>query len=388
MTVVKTPPQRQPSQDELEALIEEARRRARRRHLLIVTGVVSLLLLVGAAAGAIALTRDGGAAEGLRDGFHAVQARGTVQHARLEDLSAFVKTVSLPSGAVKPTRLTREVWWNPGTGLYRTVYRYDGADVGVIVQRACFGQKPRFCLPPSPYDLRLRGQGWPPKHNRARQVGRGNFRGRPIVWVEGLVNPENGTHPLSGDQVGYDAVTHRPLVLRQILRGASGRRRVFNRTAVTILPDLAGQQVSFAVPRGGAPRNADLKVASFRKVRLDEMAKVIGRTPLWLGTSYLGHRLRFVQSGLEGGANGKNRGVGMAPVVRLDYGSFRLDEFGDERPLGFAAKLPSGKIFAENASAIFERDGVSVTVLGSLNGPLSPADATALVKALRPVPAG
>ena len=388
MTVVETPPQRQPSQDELEALIEEARQRARRRRLLIVTGVVSLLLVVGAAAGAIVLTRNGGAGEGLRDGFRAVHARGPVQHARLEDLNVSVKTVSLPSGAVKPTRLTREVWWDPGTGLYRTVYRYDGAEVGSIVQRGCFGPKPRFCSPPSPFDLRLHGQGWPPKHNFARQVGRGTFRGRPIVWVEGLVDPGNGTHPLGGNQVGYDAVTHRPLVLRQIDRGASGRGRVFSKTAVTLLPDLAGRQVSFAVPPGGAPRNAGLKFASFSKVRLDETAKVIGRRPLWLGTSYLGHRLRFVQSGLEGSPNGKDRGVGMAPVVRLDYGSFLLDEFGDERGLGFAAKLPSGKIFAENASAIFERDGVAVNVVGSLNGPLSAADATALAKALRPVPRG
>lgn len=388
MTVVDAPPRQQPSQDELEALIEEARRRARRRRLLIVTGVVSLLLVVGAAAGAIALTRDGGAGEGLRDGFHAVQARGPVQHARLEDLHAFVRTVSLPSGAVKPTRLTREVWWNPGTGLSRTVYRYDGAEVGAIVQQGCFGPKPRFCSPPSPFDLRLHGPGWPPKHNLARQVGRGTFRGRPIVWVEGLVSPGNGTHPLSGNQVGYDAVTHRPLVLRQILRGTIGRGRVLNRTAVTLLPDLAGRQVSFAVPPGGAPRNAGLKFAKFSKVRLDETTKVIGRTPLWLGTSYLGHRLRFVQSGLEGSPNGKNRGVGMAPVVRFDYGSFLLDEFGDERGLVFAGKLPSGKIFAENASAIFERDGVAVNVVGSLNGALSPADAAALVKALRPVRGG
>jgi hypothetical protein len=76
----------------------------------------------------------------------------------------------------------------------------------------------------------------------------------------------------------------------------------------------------------------------------------------------------------------------MAPVVRLDYGSFRLEEFGVERPLWFAGGLPSGQIFAGGGTTVFERDGVAVTVVGGLTGSLSPTEGAALARALRPAP--
>jgi hypothetical protein len=76
----------------------------------------------------------------------------------------------------------------------------------------------------------------------------------------------------------------------------------------------------------------------------------------------------------------------MVPVIRLDYGSFRLEEFGDERPLWLAGSLPSGKAFAAGGSTTLERDGVAVAVVGGLTGPLSPAEAAALARALRPTP--
>jgi hypothetical protein len=385
VTVVETPPQREPSQDELEALIEEARRRTRRRRLAYIGGALGVALAVGVALIIVVLMRVG-SGTAVPKGFVALHSRGPVLHARLEDLNAQVKTVALADGSVKPTRVTREVWWNESTGLYRTVYRYDGVVIGDLVQDGCITPNRRICMPPAPFDLQVKGRGWPPKKHYARRVGTGTFRGRPVVWVEGLVSPGNGTHPLSGDQVGYDPVTHRPLVLRQIVRTGSGPRGIFSTTAVTLLPVLPGKQVTFAVPDGGAPRNADLKVAGFRKVSLDEAANVFGRTPLWLGPSYKGHHLRFIQSGREGSANGKNRGAGMVPVIRLDYGPFRLEEFGDERPLWLAGSLPSRKVFAAGWSTTLERDGVAVNVVGGLTRPFSPAEAAALARALRPAP--
>jgi hypothetical protein len=385
VTVVETPPPPQPSQDELEALIEEARRRTRRRRLAFIGGALGVALAVGVAL-IIGGLVGGGSGTAVPKGFVAVHSRGPVLHARLEDLNANVKTVALADGSVKPTRVTREVWWNESTGLYRTVYRYDGVVIGDLVQDGCFTPNRRICMPPEPFDLQLKGRGWPPRKNYARRVGTGTFRGRPVVWVEGLVSPENGTHQLSGDQVGYDPVTHRPLVLRQILRTGSGRQRIFSQTAVTLLPVLSGKAVTFAVPDGGAPRNADLKMAGFRKVSIDEAANVLGRTPLWLGRSYKGHHLRFIQSGQEGSANGKNRGAGMAPVIRLDYGPFRLEEFGDERPVWLPGGLPSAKVFVASGSTTLERDGMAVDVVGGLTGPFSPAEAAALARALRPAP--
>src|SRR5689334_10616454 len=145
-TIVEAPPE--PSHDELEALIEEARRRARRRRLLIGGAVATALLLAGLAAGLVLALR-GGSGTQVPKGFHAVRARGPVQHARLEELKVPIKTVALADGAAEPTRVTREVWWNKTTGLYRTVYRYDGVLIGDLVQDGCLTPDRSICAPPS-----------------------------------------------------------------------------------------------------------------------------------------------------------------------------------------------------------------------------------------------
>jgi hypothetical protein len=389
VTVVETPPQQQPSQDELEALIEEARRRARRRRLAITAAALAAVAITSAVAIVIIVASGRDSGERLRDGFHAVQARGPVQHARLVDLKPSRSTISVATGRVRPTRETREVWWDPRSGLYRTVYREDGIAVAQFVQQGCQGSgRGRFCFPPSPFDLAVRGLGWPPKTHFARQVGTGTFRGRPIVWIEGLVQPGNGTYPLGGEQVAYDAVAHQPLALRSIVRGntvpARWRGRVSSATAITMLPNLPAKRVSFAVPDGGAPRNAGLKEAGFRKATLARAREVLGRAPLWLGTAYRGHRLRFVQTARSGSEAANGGAAGMVPFVRLDYGTFRIDEFGDRRPLWFQNAPRAGTVLAASGlDILFGRDGVVLQVVGVAGDKLDPALVLALVKALR-----
>ena len=392
MTVVETPPQRQPSQDELEALIEEARRRTRRRRLVVAAGTLGGALVAAAVAAVVVFATGRGEGEQQHEGFHAVQARGPVQHARLESLRPSRSTISVATGRVRPTRETREIWWDPRGGLYRTVYREDGVAVAEFVQQGCQGTGPRrFCFPPEPFNLGVRGMGWPPKTNFARRMAAGTFRGRPVVWIEGLVQPENGTHPLGGEQVAYDAVTHRPLALRSIARGsnvpARWRGRVFSATAVTILPDLPAKRVSFTVPDGGAPRNAGTKEAGFKTATLARAREVLGRAPLWLGPTFRGHRLRFVQTA-RGGSEAANGGAaGMVPFVRLDYGAFRIDEFGVRRPLWFANTPRPGTVLASSGlDLVFGRDGLALQVLGSQRGSLDATVVLALVKALRPAP--
>jgi hypothetical protein len=386
VTIVEAPPE--PSHDELQALIEEARRRARRRRILIGGAVVSALLLAALVTGLV-LGLRGGTSTAVPKGFHLVRARGPVRHALLHDFGPAGTTIALAGGSARPVELTREIWWNPGTGLYRTVYRYDGLAVADSVQQGCFTRHPLFCAAPSPFDLRLHGLGWPPRKKSARVVGPGRFHGRPIVWIEGLVQPSGSKPYLSGDQVGYDAVTHEPLVLRTIARsgparigGKPFRGHVFHGSSVALLPTLPANDVSFVVPKGGAPRNAGLKEASFQKTTIDRARDALGRTPLWLGPSYHGHRLRFIQSGLSGSPNAQNRGVGMVPIVRFDYGPFRLDEFGDRRPLWALRGPPPGTVFDSSGALMYSRDGVLVTALGTFGQ--SHRAALELVRSLRP----
>jgi hypothetical protein len=41
----------------------------------------------------------------------------------------------------------------------------------------------------------------------------GRFRGHRVVWIERLTRANSGELHLSGDQVAYEALTHRPVAL-------------------------------------------------------------------------------------------------------------------------------------------------------------------------------
>jgi hypothetical protein len=167
---------------------------------------------------------------------------------------------------------------------------------------------------------------------------------------------------------------------------ARSRGKFFSLDTVTLRPDLPATDVTFAVPDGGAPRNADLKEIDFRKADLARAREVLGRPPLWLGPSYQGHRLRFVQTAREGSEAGNGGAAGLALVVRLDYGPFRIDEFGDQRPLWLVRAAPPGAVLAGSNVVSLERDGVGVQAEGAAGNWAEPARALALAKALRPVP--
>ena len=97
MTVVDAPPRPEPSQDELEALIEEARRRARRRRLVYAAATCAVVLGLGAALLIVALVRGGGGTA-VPKGFVVVHSRGPVQHALIGLLHSGAATVDLATG--------------------------------------------------------------------------------------------------------------------------------------------------------------------------------------------------------------------------------------------------------------------------------------------------
>jgi hypothetical protein len=136
VTTVAPPP---PTHDELEAPIEEARRRARRRRRVLAGAVVALLAVAGIVAGVLWPPGGGSRGERLPKGFRAVQATGPVQHALVEELRPRMTTIALATGRARPTRVTREVWWDARGGLYRILVRNDGVAVSDWVQRSCFG---------------------------------------------------------------------------------------------------------------------------------------------------------------------------------------------------------------------------------------------------------
>jgi hypothetical protein len=244
-----------------------------------------------------------------------------------------------------------------------------------------------MCLAPSPFDLQSRGVAWQPSPKIARRVGTGTFRGHRVLWVEQLVVPDRQPPYLSGSQAAFDVVTHRLVGLRERVRHPDGSASpLFDKSAVTMLPDLPAKKVSFAVPNGGAPRNPSGVWDAFDKVTLARAADLLGRPPLWLGRSYRGHGLRSVRAGVVGGVNAKGADVGTAPLVRLDYGPFHIDEVGSKRSIWLEGTPNPGTLVSDRANLdfTFGRDGVVVQVVLSRAADRAPAGLVALARSLRP----
>ena len=290
MTTIAPPSQPQPSQEELEALIEEARRRARRRRLAFGAVAVIVLAAAGVALG-IVLTQRGGGSTAAPAGYHFVQAKGTVFHARVELVQHVCRRdpssgrpscgpelnnrlVDLATGKAQPATDVQEVWWDPKSGLVRVVGSTAGRVTYDRVGQQCHLGKPRFCNEPPPFGLAKFGFSLPVDPGRARIVGSGVVRGHHVIWVE-TIGP-SGAPPR--ERVAFDARAHEPVARKENFLGMT---EFFSR-----LPNLSGRSVKFVVPDGGAPQNSYPPGSGFihevpRPV--DQTRKALGRTPYWLG---------------------------------------------------------------------------------------------------------
>jgi hypothetical protein len=357
----------QPLPDELEALIEEARRRARRRRLAYLSaGILVLTAGAGIAAGVFLVAGSSRSTAGPR-GYHLVQARGPVSHALIErHLTNRPTVIDLASGRERPAVVSLEVWWDRRSGLERVVARNDGRAqfdvVGQSCQPAAAGPSGRFCVPPTPFELRQQGFILP-VDNRARVVSRGRVGGHGVVWLEGLVlNQPNAPGEPSGDRVALDAVTHEPVEHRQ-----SGRGRILSDERFTVLPDLPASRVSFAVPEGGAtwgsfPPDSEALTRVDAK-GLSAARDALGSPPLWLGREFGGRRLRSVEVGTVGVKARTGAMLRPARFVRFDYGIVSIQEFGRQRPYYYEQGPKPGTLVIERGSGpVLQRDGLLVMV--------------------------
>jgi hypothetical protein len=386
VTVVETPPQRQPSQDELEALIEEARRRTRRRRLIIAASVLGVLLAGAAVFGGVVLTRGGsGSQVAAPPGYHVVQAKGPVSHATITEYPPTrSRVVDVASGNERSAPLVLEVWWDRRTGFDRVVGRVDGRVQFDAVGQTCQGPdvSRRFCLPPPPFVLENMHYRWPIDPKAVRVVDRGSYRGHDVIWLEALTS---GKPSRGGDRVALDSVTHRPLARRSFARG-----RLFYEERYSLLRDLPAKSVSFVVPDGGAVRNSFPPLtsapSSSRKATLAVAQHAVGPAALWLGKSYRGQPLRSVEVGADVSKAPNGSVLRRAKFVRFDYGSIRLQEFGRVKPLGFVSGPRPGRILV-GGNIMLSRDGLLV-IADVQPLPIDTAAALGLAKALRPIPEG
>jgi hypothetical protein len=389
VTVIAPP---QPSHDELEALIEEARRRTRRRRLIIAAAAAVAAAIGGGVLAVIVLTGGGGSAtSGVPAGFHLVQARGPVAHAKIVEYPPLAQTiVDVATGRERSAPLVLEVWWDQRSGFDRVVGRIGGRvefdTVGQTCQRAPSLPSGRFCLPPPPFILRNMHYRWPVDPNSVRVVGKGTFRGHRVIWLEGLVNGRPHSLKDGGDRVALDALTHRPVAKRTFVHG-----RLWYQEVYSVMSDLPASSVSFVVPDSGAadghsfPPSHDL-MKHEAKTNLRAARAALGVVPLWLGPRFLGGSLRSVKVGTETSKAPNGVILRRAKFLLLDYGTVTLREYGREKPFGFLHGPRPGEIVVDGR-AILSLDGLLVFAEPSGNTrPIDRAAALALAKALRPVP--
>jgi hypothetical protein len=393
MTVTAPPQTPQPSHDELVALIEEARRRARRRRLMYAAAAVLAVAIAVAASSAIVLTGGGGStSSAVPAGFHLVQSRGPVAHARIAEYPPQPQPqsiVDVATGRERPAPLVLEVWWDPKSGFERVVGRIDGRVEFDTVGQTCQGapdSRRRFCLPPTPFVLEKMGFRWP--FDPKRVIGRGTLRGHQVIWLQSLVNGRSRSPRAEGDRVALDVLTHRPVAKRTFVHG-----RLWYEEVYSVLDDLPGKSVSFVVPDGGAADGRSFppfpnSLVHAAKSNLRAARDVLGAVPLWLGPRYHGRPLRSVEVGTDGAKAPNGAVLRRATFVRFDYGTVRLQEFGRERPFGFVHGPRPGQIVVDGR-AMLSRDGLLVIAepLGRFS-PIDRAAALKLAKALRPAPAG
>jgi hypothetical protein len=329
-----------------------------------------------------------------------VQAKGTVSRVRVDrSYPNEPQLVDLATGRARRVGDTLDVWWDPKSGLVRVVGSIAGRTefdtVGQRCQEVVGKQSFRFCEVPPPFGLRQQGFFLPVKPKHSRIAGHGTVRGRRVVWVE-TISPTGGSvdtggrvhREPTGQRVGLDARTHQPVAYQSVF--GFKRHRYVSQDVYTRLPDLPASRVSFVVPDGGASVQSyppgGSPVIHAERSSVARAVDTLGRPPLWLGQSYLGHRLRSVKVGKEGEDAVHGPTLRPVPFVRLDYGIVVLKEFGAQRPWWFEDGPPAGKLLARDDDVTFVQDGVFVNARWyRANSSSAVARALALAKALQPV---
>ena len=255
----------------------------------------------------------------------------------------------------RPARHTQELWWDTKGPLYRVVDRVDGQVTFDLVGNRCIPVTGppggTLCSPAPAYEFGFSGLRWPLDSKQVHVLGRGTFRGRDVVWAEGLVNGRVPKYPY--DIMGFDERTHLPFVHRMLFHD-----RVLSQQVITRRSDLQPSDVSFVVPDGGAPQRAfppgpetftDPKGSGMRAAR----AALGPRLP-WLGPSVAGHALRSVHVGTFGVRLKTGRKVRPATFASFDYGPVSVQVFGRARPLWNEHGPPAGKVLSQAGKVRFE----------------------------------
>jgi hypothetical protein len=320
-----------------------------------------------------------------------VQAQGPVAHQILETWTyPRAISVDVATGKERPVRTTLEVWYDSRGNASRFV---DSADGRIQTDHA------QVC----PHSV-ARGPCWPgfsvesywPLDTSRYTSELGTFHGRRVIWLAPRQPGGFAASPGDGERIGLDPRTHEPVADRTHFEG----KIISEAQVLERKPDIAAGEYAFVVPNPSHQLLQD--PPAFSAVGADPLAlrarRALGRTPLWLGERFQGHRLRTATIGST-----FNPPTGIrpdaAPLVTYDYGNVGITEFASPTLYGPTGGPLPGRVTllksATNGSTSppivdvrLARDGVFVIAGRTHPGSyaLDRAGALRIAGALQPVP--
>ena len=320
-----------------DAVVETQRIRRRLTPMGAVTAVAvaaALFVLVLASP----WDRGGGNGFVVERALAAIDTRAPVTHVTLR-ISQGTR-VDLSTGKTSHPALIADVWQERGAGLVRFVARRDGE---LVTDQTYSGKDAEF--EGAFYTGFAEAAAWyrdALKTGKAREDGSGEWRGRPVYWLEILDSPAPGKM-----RVGVDRKTYNPVVL-SYLDQESGD--VGFEMGVLALEYVSRDEANFGRPvpgGGGLMSGGGGSISPGGSLSPAEARTALGVTAVWVGSKLDDFALKsidledsFVQEEGKKPKRGK--------TLRLHYGGIQIaevpadspvwDSVGDGRPppTGFA----------------------------------------------------
>lgn len=203
-----------------------------------------------------------------------------VLHAVIESNRPDETIVTLATGRARPIPQRLEYWYDTDSGQLRAIDTVDGRVAFDELIPKTFTE-PRLDPALTAFVSRYRNAL---KSGRAREVGRGSFHGRNVIWLR-------FHYSRFGERVGIDEHTYRPIVIEWLNSDGSTAKPVWMVTAIGTGPYRPSD---FKVDRprpqvGQTSSQVSPPTTPARVVRL------LGWSPLWLGKSFRGLPLQHSQ---------------------------------------------------------------------------------------------
>ncbi|HEY2776738.1 MAG TPA: hypothetical protein VGI77_02455 [Gaiellaceae bacterium] len=240
--------------------------------------LLAVAALVGAAIVLAIVAPWHGHGNGLVGRALAAVGQGAVLHAVIESEVPNEKIVTLSSGRARPVPQSLEYWYAADRRLLRAISSVNG---GVVVDALVRQDRTEPLLDPAltAFVSRYRAAL---KSGEAREVGRGTFDGRSVVWLR-------FEYRVFGERVGIDAQTYRPVVIEPLGPRGKPVAPIWTVTEIGTGPYRASDFKARKLV-------ASLNISShLQAIAPTKAARLLGWAPVWLGRSFRSLPLQYTQ---------------------------------------------------------------------------------------------